>query len=227
MSLGKKIWNDFITGIAVLFPAFITIIILSFLISKVNGILLEPITRTFETLGPFLARPYLIFFSKILVFIVAISLVILLGMATKIFIIKKALHLTEGIFLNVPLVRKIYSASKEITVALLGQGKNMLKAVVLIEYPRKGLYSIGFITNESAYSEILKNTQEPNMVTVYVPSVPNPTTGFFVFLPKSEIKYLNISIEEAMKLVISAGIVEPGPRATKEELNSLKDTFEA
>ncbi len=224
MSIGKRIWNNFVTGIAVLFPAFITIFILSFLLSKLNGILLEPITNTFDTLKPFIARPYLIFLSKVTIFIVVIMLVILLGLATKIFIVRKALRLTEGIFLNVPLVRKIYSASKEITSAFLGQGgKNMFKAVVLIEYPRKGIYSLGFLTNETLFPDIENKLQNKNCVAVYIGSVPNPATGFFVFTPKNELIILNISIEEAMKIIISGGIVEH-----KDKLGVVSDkTFEA
>lgn len=207
MTAGKKIWNNFVTGIALLFPIFITILIMRFLVLQVNGILLQPITKFFEPF--FLEKTYLIYASRIAVFFIVILIVILVGMATKLFIMKKALHLTEGIFLNLPLVRKIYAASKEITIAILGQGKNMVKGIALIEYPRKGIFTLCFITKNSTYSEITKKAKSEELVTVYVPSVPNPTTGYCMFLPKSEITILNITLEEAMKLIISGGIVEP------------------
>lgn len=120
---------------------------------------------------------------------------------------KKLLRLIERWFIKLPFISKIYPYAKQFIDFLVARDKPSFKKVVLVEYPRKGVYSLGFITNEGI-SEIEKKTQS-SIVTVLIPSVPNPFSGFFAFFKKEEVINLDLSVEEAIKLVISGGVLQP------------------
>jgi len=102
---------------------------------------------------------------------------------------------------------KIYNAVKQISSAFLGQGKTIFKQVVLLEYPRKGLYSLGFTTGVTKGE--LKYVHQKNSVNVFIPTTPNPTSGMFIVVPKDEIRFLKMSVEDGMKLIVSGGAVSP------------------
>jgi uncharacterized membrane protein len=204
----KKLWNkfflNFINGIVLLLPVFVTVAIIRFLVAQVNNIVLNPITRFF---APISWETQHIYAIKALIFFVVIFAVALIGWGAKILVINRIFSLGERIFLRVPFLGRVYNAAKQIFSAFLGQGKTIFKQVVLVEYPRKGLYSIGFTTG-TAKGEI-KESLGMSGLNVFVPTTPNPTSGVFLVVPKESIRFLKMSVEDGMKLIVSGGSVSP------------------
>lgn len=200
----QKLRDNFIAGIAVILPAVVTIWLLMVLYKWINRGLLMPLTKLFT---PYLVNPYLEHSVSIAIFILLILIIIAIGMAARIIFIRKIFSSGEKVFFKIPMVGRIYVAMKQLSRAFLGDKSSVFKSVVLVEYPRQGIYSIGFLTSENK-GEIHNKTGK-KLFNVYVPSVPNPTTGFFVLVPEKEIILLKMSIEDAMKLAISGGAVTP------------------
>jgi uncharacterized membrane protein len=119
------------------------------------------------------------------------------------FIFKQVLSMIEGFVKNIPIFSHVYGSMKEVAEAFFGDKSGLFKRVVLLEYPRKGIYSMGFVTQEKRWAIHEKTGME--IFTVFVPSPPNPATGNFVFVPKEEIIEINMTIEEGIRLVISGG----------------------
>ncbi len=199
-----KFRNAFISGIAVILPIAITFIIFRFLFDNINDLILNPLIKS---LRPYLADPHALYAAKAGIFVLLIFAVCLIGWGANILVLRRFFGIWERIFLKIPMLGKIYNAVKQIGTAFLGQGKTIFKKVLLIEYPRKGVYSIGFVTGESQ-GEIQALTKQ-NVLNVFVPTTPNPTSGVFLLVPQHEVIYLKMTVEEGMKLVISGGAVSP------------------
>jgi uncharacterized membrane protein len=116
---------------------------------------------------------------------------------------RKFLHFGDRVFTRVPLVRSVYQTLKQVVQAFVGDQKKAFRQVVLVEYPRKGLYSLAFLTNEG----IGQNGEQ--MLAVFLPTTPNPTSGFLLFLPEKEVTFLDMSVEDGIKLVVSGGVIKP------------------
>ena len=116
-------------------------------------------------------------------------------------------RLSGQVMASMPVVRNIYSAVKQIMETVLAQKSNAFRHVVLFEYPRKGIWSMGFVTG--ATSGEVQNIIDSEMINVFVPTTPNPTSGFLLFVPKKDVHYLNMSSEEGFKMLVSTGIVTP------------------
>ncbi|MDD5680680.1 MAG: DUF502 domain-containing protein [Candidatus Omnitrophica bacterium] len=200
----QKLRDNFIAGIAVILPLVVTIWVFSFLYRWVSVRLILPLTKFFT---PYLVNPYLEYAVALAIFLLLILGVIAIGMATRIIFLRKIFSSGEKVFFKIPLAGRIYVALKQISQAFLGRKRVAFKSVVLIEFPRKGIYSIGFLTAENK-GEIAEKAGK-KLVNVYVPSVPNPATGFFYIIPEDEVTILRMSVEDAMKLVFSAGAVTP------------------
>lgn len=211
----KKIWNslfvNFINGIVLLLPITVTIFLVRFLVLKLNEIILSPVVRF---VAPMVGG-YRIFVAKTIVFFTAIVVVALIGWGAKILFINRLFSLGEKLVLKVPIMGRIYKSFKQIFNALFGQGKTVFKQVVMVEYPRKGLYTLGFATGTTKGE--LKDSVGGSGINVFVPTTPNPTSGFFLVIPKDEIHFLNMSVEDGMKMVISGGSVSPEDDRMKEE----------
>jgi uncharacterized membrane protein len=123
------------------------------------------------------------------------------------------LHLSDRVLARMPIVRSIYGATKQIFETVLSSKGNAFRSVVLIEYPRRGIWTLGFITGTTV-GEVQHLTRE-NIVNVFVPTTPNPTSGFLLFLPKDEVIELTMSVEEGIKMIVSGGIVTPPDRRPK------------
>jgi len=197
MNLKKKIRRYFIAGIVVLLPIFITINILSITVRFLDNLLgrfIRPYIettfgRSFFGLG-LLAIVVIIFFSGIL--------------ATNVFV-KRVMPFFERLFMRIPLVYQIYPSIKQLVKFLFSEDKLHFKKVVLFEYPRKNIFTLGFITNEFKSESIAGADQDA--VCVYISSAPNPVTGFFVLVPKRDVRVLDMSIEDAFKIIISGGVL--------------------
>jgi len=196
ISVIAKLRNYFITGVVVLVPIGITLYLTKFFIS-VSSKLIPP------EINP---NNYLPFFIPGLEIVLAVIFITLIGYLSLSFIGKKILQLFNGLLKKIPILRTIYSALGQMA-ATLAPKRNGKKSVVLIEYPRKGSWAVGFATKDNK-GEISKITNR-NLVNVFVPTTPNPTSGFLLMFPKEEIVYLDMSFEEASKFIVSAGTSDP------------------
>jgi uncharacterized membrane protein len=125
------------------------------------------------------------------------------------------IHTGERFLARMPVVRSIYSATKQVFETVLAQQSNAFRDAVLVEYPRRGIWAVGFITGVTRGE--VQNLTEDETVNVFLPTTPNPTSGFLLFVPAKDVTYLDMSVEEAIKMVISGGIVTPPDRRTLEE----------
>lgn len=198
----KRIRNDFITGIAILLPIAITLTVFNFLLSSLNTKLLEPLLKNFE---PYIQGPHAVMAAKIISMLVILAGITLIGIAARMIFFRKIFTFWENILLKVPMLSKIYAGTKQLSRAFLGEGKTMFKEVALIEYPRKGIFSIAFVTAKGKEELIQKSGQE--LVSLFLPTTPNPTSGLYIAVPKEDIMILDMSIEDGFKLIISGGAV--------------------
>ena len=196
ISFIAKLRNYFFTGIVVLVPIGITLYLTKFFISISSKLIPNEI-------NPNSYLPFSIPGLEILLSVIFITIV---GGLSLSFIGRKILQLVNDLFKKIPILRTIYSAIGQMTETFAPKAKSK-KSVVLIEYPRKGSWAVGFVTKENK-GEISKKTNK-NLVNVFVPTTPNPTSGFLLMFPKDEVIYLNMSFEEASKFIVSAGTSNP------------------
>ncbi len=192
----SKLRNYFITGIVVLVPIGITLYLTKFFISISSKLI------------PYNLNPnnYLPFAIPGLEILLSVIFITFIGGISLSFIGKRILKLVNDLFRRIPILRTIYSAIGQMTESLAPNKRNNKKSVVLIEYPRKGSWAVGFATKDNK-GEISKKTNS-DLVNVFVPTTPNPTSGFLLMFPKDEIIYLDMSFEEASKFIVSAGTSE-------------------
>ena len=196
--------GNFITGIIVILPIAITLWVLRIIYRMINDGMLNPLLKL---LRPYLTSNYLEYGAKAIIFVLLIMIVMLIGLGTRILFIRKVFSAGEKLFFKIPMIGRVYVAIKQISKAFLGGRKGVFKAPVLVEYPRRGVYSIGFLTSETM-GEIQQKTKK-KLLNIFVPTTPNPTSGILLLTPEDEITRLNMSVEEAMKLVVSGGMVVP------------------
>ena len=196
ISFFAKLRNYFITGIVVLIPIGLTLYLTKFIIDVSSNLLPSEINPNY----------YLPFNIPGLEIIVTIIFITVIGGLSLSFIGKKILQLFNDLLKRIPILRTIYSAIGQMTETLAPK-KNSKKSVVLIEYPRKGSWAVGFATKDNK-GEISTKTNK-NLVNVFVPTTPNPTSGFLLMFPKEEIVYLDMDFEEASKFIVSAGTSDP------------------
>lgn len=139
--------------------------------------------------------------------VLSLVIVLLTGFLTTVLLGRRIFVVIENMFLKFPLVRQIYPSAKQIINFLFSKDRLQFRKVVLVEYPRKGIWSMGFITNETVQEVKTKTGQD--LLNVFIPSSPGPFTGYFMFVPKQEIIFLDMTIEEGLKLIISGGVVNP------------------
>ncbi len=193
ISILARLRNYFITGIVVLVPIGITLYLTKFFISISSKLIPQGINP----------NSYLPFAIPGLEIVLSIIFITLIGGLSLSFIGKKFLQIFNDILKKIPILRTIYSAIGQMTETLAPKSGSSKKSVVLVEYPRKGSWAVGFATKENK-GEISKKTNT-ELVNVFVPTTPNPTSGFLLMFPKSEIVYLDMSFEEASKFIVSAG----------------------
>ncbi len=196
ISILGRLRNYFIAGIVVLVPIGITLYLTRFFISISSKLIPNE-------LNPNSYLPFAIPGLEILLAIIFITIV---GSLSLSFIGKKILKIFNDILKRIPILRTIYSAIGQMTETLAPK-KGSKKSVVLVEYPRKGSWAVGFATREND-GEISKKTNT-NLINVFVPTTPNPTSGFLLMFPKDEVIYLDMTFEEASKFIVSAGTSDP------------------
>ena len=143
---------------------------------------------------------------SLLAFVLAVVLITLVGLLARYYIGKRLIEWLDMAMMNVPILNKFYGAIKQVNEAFSGN-KNSFKTVVLVEFPSPGSYSVGFITNE-AQGEVQKKSGQ-NLVSVFIPTTPNPTSGFMVLVPEEKITKLDMSVADGLKYIVSLGSIAP------------------
>ena len=192
-SLTLILRNYFITGVVVLIPIGFTLYLTKFIVGISSKIIPENI-------NPNNYLPYAIPGIEILISVIFITIV---GGLSLSFLGKRILKLIDDLFKRIPVLRTIYSAIVQMTETFSNKDDNDKKSVVLVEYPRKGVWAVGFATKENK-GEMAQKTGK-NLINVFVPTTPNPTSGFLLMFPIEDVIYLNMSFEEASKFIVSAG----------------------
>jgi len=192
-SLTLILRNYFITGVVVLIPIGFTLYLTKFIVGISSKIIPQNI-------NPNNYLPYAIPGIEILISVVFITIV---GGLSLSFFGKKILGLIDDLFKRIPVLRTIYSAIVQMTETFSNKDENDKKSVVLVEYPRKGVWAVGFATKENK-GEMAQKTNK-KLINVFVPTTPNPTSGFLLMFPLDEVIHLNMTFEEASKFIVSAG----------------------
>lgn len=202
----KRLKQYFIAGLVTVIPVFLTIYILVLLFQFADGILGKYLNVYFKkTMG---------FYIPGIGFLICLVAILFVGVLATDFVGKKILRRIERWFSALPLINKIYPALKQIVKFISAQKEFGFKKVVLVEYPSKGIWSIGFLTNEK-FQQIDKVTGK-EMLAVFLPTTPGPLSGYVVFFPKEEVKFLDIPVADALKIIISGGVF-------KDEDNKRED----
>ena len=191
-SIFSKIRNNFIAGIVVLIPIGITLYLTLFLI-RISGKIIP------KEINP---NNYLPFDIPGVEIIIALIIITFIGWLSLSFLGKKIFEILNNILKKIPILRTIYSAIGQMTETFTKTGNDQ-KSVVLLEYPRKGIWAVGFATKENV--GLIKNKVKEEIINVFVPTTPNPTSGFLLMVPKKDLIYLNVSFEQASKFIVSAG----------------------
>lgn len=198
-SIFHKIWTVFLSGLFTILPITLTIAIFRFTFRLLKS-WLEPVNNLIE-------QTFLIHIphSDILIVIIFILLV---GIILRTWMLHQVVHGLESLIFKIPLVRPVYSGIKQLVDAFnIKEDKMTIKRVVLVEFPRKGLYSVGFLTGELPFE--FSPTKDKKYFNIFIPTTPNPTTGYYIILPESELIDVDLTRQEGMALIISGGIIMP------------------
>ena len=191
-SIFAKIRNNFIAGVVVLIPIGITLYLTLFII-RISGKVIP------KEINP---NNYLPFNIPGVEILIALLIITVIGWVSLSFLGKKFFELFNNILKKIPILRTIYSAIGQMTESFT-KTDNKQKSVVLLEYPRKGIWAVGFATKEN--QGIIKEKVKEDIINVFLPTTPNPTSGFLLMVPKKDLIYLDVNFEQASKLIVSAG----------------------
>ena len=203
--------RSFLTGLAVSLPALLTLAAVKWIFGTISSF-----TDTLLFFLPYCLGPKLIYangqdgamfwYWSLLALALAAALITAVGVLAQYYIGKRMLEWLDTAMMNVPVVNKFYGAIKQVNEAFSGN-KDSFKTVVLVEFPREGMYSIGFITNEQR-GEVQQKTKE-QIVAVFIPTTPNPTSGFLVLVPEEKVTKLDMSVADGIKYIVSLGSIAP------------------
>lgn len=215
--------NTFLAGLAILIPAGVTLWALITVASIVDSVLdiLPPSVHPEVLLGTYLHSPDGLFPLPGLGIFIALVLVMAVGTATRFYAGRKLVEFLEAIVSRVPLLSGVYQGLKKLVDTLTGESMRF-RQVVMVEYPRRGSWAIAFLTGEAQYLDSGREFEHDQPVSVFLPTTPNPTSGFYLVLPRRDVRRLDISVEEAFKLIMSAGIVMPEEQKKLRSVDELK-----
>ncbi len=224
-SFSAKIRNYLFTGIVVTAPAAITIYLAVVLINYIDDHVEKLIPKQYlQSYLPDYLQEYWPFGIPGIGLVVLFVFFVLVGMFVTGFVGRAILRLWEKILISTPIVSGVYNAFKQIFETFFSSSaKKSFREVVLVEYPRKGLWTLAFVTGEPT-KEIQGLMGEDEVLSIYVPTTPNPTSGFLIFLPRKDVQSVDLSVEEGLKFVVSVGIVSPVSKTEQmEKINKMKD----
>ncbi len=206
-SILQRFRTNFLTGLVIVAPILLTIYLIWWIITLVDGLIVPWV--------PAIYNPSYYLGTDIPGFGVVVFLLFtgLVGALTKGLFGRQLLKFGESLVDRMPVVRSIYNAIKQIAETVLSQTNSSFQHACLVEYPRKGIWAIAFVSTETK-GEVNVRTGDQTVLSVFLPTTPNPTSGFLLFVPKADVVLLDMTVEEAAKLVISAGLVTPPMRET-------------
>ena len=203
---------SFLTGLAITLPALLTLAAVKWLFGTISSF-----TDTLLFFLPFVLKPGKVYqdgqsgpmfwYWSLLALVLAAVLIALVGVLARYYIGKRIIEWLDSLMMHVPFLNKFYAAIKQVNEAFAGN-KNSFKTVVLVEFPREGIYSVGFITNEQ-HGEVQQKTRE-KVVCVFVPTTPNPTSGFLILVPEEKVTKLDMTVADGIKYIVSLGSISPG-----------------
>ncbi len=205
-------WRDsFLTGVVVILPGVVTFAVIKWLavtVSSLTDLLLFFLpakwTHAEHGHGP------MHWYWSLAALVVAIVLVTAIGVLTRYYIGQQIIEWLDALLLRVPLLNKIYGTIKQVNEAFSSGNKTSFKTVVKVEFPSPGSYSVGFVTSEQ--NELLTgHGDEERLINVFIPTTPNPTSGFLIVVPESKVTKLDLSVAEGIKYIISLGAIAPDP----------------
>lgn len=206
----KSIRSAFIAGIIVLSPLAVTIIVFTWLVGLIGGRYRDLL---FFIPGDLLSRPQLEIVWNLTATVIILLLITLLGFLSRWVVARFFISQAERLMKRMPVISAVYSTAKQIVETFSARQAAVFQKVVLIEFPRPGCYALGFQTGTTR-GEIQSRTEE-TVINIFVPTTPNPTSGFLVMLPQDAVRYLDMTVGEAMKVIISGGaVVPPWPPVT-------------
>ncbi len=189
----KILRKYFLTGMIVIIPLWVTILLFRAVVNLIDD--------TFALVPPVIhPRTYIPFFG--IEIVIALIFIILIGLIASNYFGKTFLRLGERLLARIPVIKTVYQGIKHLTIGVFGD-KRMFSKVVMLEFPIKGLSFIGFVTGED--TQLIQDKEGKKMLKVFIPTTPNPTSGFFCLAAEDEVRYLDITVDEAFKLIISAG----------------------
>ncbi len=214
LSFGGRLRAYFLAGILVTAPLAITIALATWLIEFVDSRIVPLIPLRYNP--DFYLKEYLGYEIGIpgLGLIVLIVFITLVGAMTAGFLGRFLIRFSENMLNRMPVIRSVYGASKQILETVLKHQSNAFRQAVLVEYPRRGIWAIAFITGRTEGE--VQNLIADDLINIFLPTTPNPTSGFLLFVPKEDMILLDMSVEEAIKMVISGGIVTPPDRRSTQ-----------
>ena len=201
---------NFLTGFFIVLPAVISFAVIKWVfgtVSSVTDLLLFflPKDITHQDGG----KGDVLWYWSLVALVLAVLLTSLLGRMARNYFGRKLIEWSDGIMLAIPLFNKVYAAIKQVNEAFSSGSKNSFKTVVRVEFPRPGIYSIGFLTSEEQHSTVFKTSE--NLVCVFIPTTPNPTSGFMVLVPSEQVTQLDMSVADGVKYIVSLGSISPVP----------------
>jgi uncharacterized membrane protein len=202
--------NVLLAGLLFLTPVYVTIYILVLLFRFMDGIFAPLIDRAFAT---FLGEREL--HIPGLGILLTLTVILFLGWLSRRMVGRRVLDAVESFIRRIPIARSVYGATKGVLEAVSRDQADAFKKVVLIEYPRRGIYGIGFVTGSSAYWDAVDPRVDQELVPVFVPTTPNPTSGFLLLVPPHEIMDCPMTVEEGIRMVVSGGILQPESLMTR------------
>ena len=208
--IGQRVRSDFVAGLLLVLPVAACIWLAWTVLSWTGGLLAGPVEELTSRFAGRWFKPLFVPASKVVSLLVVLSGIVILGALARNWLGRRLVVFGEGLILRVPLVGKIYTAVRQMSEALLGRKASYFNKVVVLEWPRKGIYMIGLVSS-AVGGELQERTGE-ELVSVFVPTTPNPTSGFLLLVPEDQLTYLDMTVENALKLIISGGILMPPGR---------------
>jgi len=203
---------SFLTGLFIVLPGIITLAVVKWFFGTVSSF-----TDALLFFLPHFLDPKAVYengeggpmfwYWSLLALVLAAVLIALVGVLARYYIGKRIIEWLDSLMMHVPFLNKFYAAIKQVNEAFAGN-KNSFKTVVLVEFPREGIYSVGFITNEQ-HGEVQQKTRE-KVVCVFVPTTPNPTSGFLILVPEEKVTKLDMTVADGIKYIVSLGSISPG-----------------
>ena len=214
MQLAKNLKSYFMTGLAILLPLAVTIVVIEFLINFLTEPfmgMISPVLKYFhiDQYGmPYISpEKFLKYTSKTCILVLLFVVTLIVGIVTRWFLIRLMLNLWDRILNKIPVIKTIYKTTQDIIKTLFSPNKNSFQQVVMVQFPKEGIYALGLISHESPAS--CSQKAGAKLISVLIPTTPNPTTGFLLMYKEKDLIYVDMKPDEAIKYIVSCGVIVP------------------